>query len=469
MKHRDNPWRALKLIPTDDRLTQAAGLGTMVEVFEQSNLYRGFVECLPRRVSNRSFGAQRLALMQIASFLYGHECLQDIEEFRDDPLFEEALKGEVAAPRTLSDFLYDFEAEHIEKLTVYLSKMAHAIRRQLTSVQTDEHKPGVLHVSIDSTPHVQEGQKMEGLAWNYDGLWCLDSQMVFDELGFNHGLQLRPGNTKSGVDAEKLMVNALGRMKHGEEKWFSGDAAYCNQSVMKTALGLGAEFTLTANDATTGWKSGIESITNWEKWAYTADEVKRAGKKGKELPVIEVGSFLWEPSWSESLRFPIVVKRTWLTNDTSTKTQGSLFEPMEDVSSGQWEYYGVVTNMSLYAHKRQAVIERHNRRGNAENFIREEKYGYDLKHFPCQKLMANHAFGLLAMVAQNILRWIALIQRPDKPHFSKKLRRRFIFIPGKIIKHARQIVMKIPRKFYEEVMRLKEAWQSKPTPALDTC
>lgn len=35
--------------------------------------------------------------------------------------------------------------------------------------------------------------------------------------------------------------------------------------------------------------------------------------------------------------------------------------------------------------------------GNAENFIKEEKYGYDLKNFPCLKLNANYAYGLLAM------------------------------------------------------------------------
>jgi hypothetical protein len=113
----------------------------------------------------------------------------------------------------------------------------------------------------------------------------------------------------------------------------------------------------------------------------------------------------------------------------------------------------------------QGVVEFHNKRGNAENFIREEKYGYDLKHFPCLALSANHAYGLLAQVAHNILRWVAIIERPHKPHFSKKLRRRFIFIPGKVINHARQLCVKIPERFYQEVMRLKQAWTFEPCPS----
>jgi hypothetical protein len=34
-----------------------------------------------------------------------------------------------------------------------------------------------------------------------------------------------------------------------------------------------------------------------------------------------------------------------------------------------------VTNLSLYWHKLQEIMEFHAKRGNGENFIREEKYG----------------------------------------------------------------------------------------------
>ena len=107
-------------------------------------------------------------------------------------------------------------------------------------------------------------------------------------------------------------------------------------------------------------------------------------------------------------------------------------------------------------------MEYHHARGNAERFIKEEKYGFDFLHFPCLKLKANHAYLLLGMIAHNLLRWIALIEKPHKPHFSKKLRRRFIYIPGKVVRHARQIFLRIPKKFREEVNRIKEALTVKP-------
>src|SRR5713226_3992533 len=92
--------RRIKLVPTDERLTDATGLGTMVEVFDDSPLSKPFAECLPKRTSPRSHGSYRLGLIQLSSFLYGHDSLDDLEEFQDDPALEAVMKGETVAPRT---------------------------------------------------------------------------------------------------------------------------------------------------------------------------------------------------------------------------------------------------------------------------------------------------------------------------------------------------------------------------------
>jgi hypothetical protein len=448
--------RYVKYVLTKERLTDASGLGAMVEVFDRSSISREFAACLPKRKSPRSHGSYRLGLIQLSSFLYGHDTLDDLEEFQDDPALEAIMRGETVAPRTMGDFLRDFEPEHLSRLNGYLSRMAYRIRRQMVSVLPEAHKPSTApHLSIDTTSHEQRGEKMEGVAWNYDGKWCLDSQVIFDELGLSYGMQLRPGNTKSGDGAEALIESAFSPWGRDDEKYLSGDSAYCNQGVIRTCLGKRIHFTLTAHDGTTGWRSHVEGVTNWKKWEYSVDEVEKAERAGRSLPQVEVGSYLWAPSWAENIRLTVVVKRTWVEAKEAT-----LF------GDGHWEYYAIVTGMPMQRFTLQQVVEFHNKRGNAENFIREEKYGYDLKHFPCLALSANHAYGLLAQVAHNILRWVAIIERPHKPHFAKKLRRRFIFIPGKVIHHARQLCVKIPERFYKEVMRLKQAWMDTPIPSL---
>jgi hypothetical protein len=214
---------------------------------------------------------------------------------------------------------------------------------------------------------------------------------------------------------------------------------------------MGIAFSITAH-GNMNWESRVSEITNWESWRFSEDRIKEAAKKKTDLPIIEVGSFVHQPSWSENLRFFVLVKRTWVEKE-------DLF------GEGFWKYYGVITNRSLKTP--QELMEFHHKRGNAENFIREEKYGYDLKHFPCLKLSANHAYGLLAMVAHNFLRTIGILENPNKPKYARRLRYEFVNIPGHLIRHARGLTLKIPKIYERQVEQLKQAWRM-PTPSLNS-
>ena len=443
---------------TKRKLTSVAGLATLIEAFDQSVLKAPFNASLPERKSSRSQGAYRLGLIQLASFMRGHDCLADLEEFREDPMLFSLFKGETVSPRTMGDFLRDFEPEHLEKLSALLSRQGKSYRAQLEKMLKKQFKPQLApHLSIDSTAHLQSGVKMQGVAYNYKDEWCLDSQVIFDELGFAWDMELRSGNTKSGVGAGVQIRRAFFSYKFQDEKYLSGDAAYCNQEVMKTCLGVGAFFTLTANQATTGWQDHIAEIEKWEPWVYSTEELEEAFARGVTLPEIELGRFYWQPSWNEVLRLPVVVKR-----------QKYGVEEQLQLGQGIYKYYGVVTSLPLLSWSLQDVIEHHNKRGNAENFIREEKYGYDLKHFPCLELKANHAFGLLALTAHNILRWVSIHDNPSRPRFAKGLRRMFIEIPGIVVSHARLLVLRVSEAALKEVNRIREALELKPYPPVST-
>ena len=461
----------LKLGRTKDKLTMAAGLGTLLELFDGSPLKKHFISCLPERTSHRSVGSYQMALTLMAAFIYGYDCLEDLDHFRNDPKLSELFGNQTAAARTHGDFLRDFEPEHLENLNKFLNLMSRHIFIQMQSQLPEAFKPKKLIIDMDSTSHEQHGEKMEGLAFNYKNEWCLDSQVSFNQIGLCHGFQLRAGSTKSGVNAEALIRQSFADGKKQVERkfkfndFFRADGAYCKQDVIKTLVELGVLFTITAHDGTTNWKELLENTgVSWREWVYSKEEIDKASTRNVELPKIEVTRLYWTPKWSEKeeskLMFPILVKRTW-NKDREIELQkkgrqSSLFHDEGFKHENPWDYYGVVTNFPLdlsterivenqttsekiKRYSIQEVYEHHQKRGNAENFIKEEKYGYDLKHFPCLKLNANYAYGLLAMVAHNILRWVAIMTKPDKPHFSKKLRKHFIFIPGKIVHHARQV------------------------------
>lgn len=447
--------RSIDYLISKDRLTNFGGLKTLVEAFDKSPLRKPFEESLPERSSSRSQGSYRLGLIQLASFLYGHDCLADLERFRRDPYLTELMHGQSIAPRTMGDFLRDFEDENLQSLNKFLRLQSRAYRVQLEKMLKKQFKPKLTpHLFIDSTSHVQRGDKIEGVSYNYKNEWCLDSQLVFDELGFCWDMELRSGSTKSGVGAVEQIKRAFSDYKFRDEKYLSADSAYCNQEVIKTLLGLGVKFTLTANQATTGWENYIPEITNWQSWVYSKEEKEKVLLQERELPEIEVGSFHWRPSWNEALCFPVIVKRQKAKQ--------------LDLILGGYKYYGVVTNHSLFYESIQSVFEHHNRRGNAENFIKEGKYGYDLKHFPCLKMRANFAFGLFGFVAHNMLRWVSHHENPKHPPYAKYLREKYLIIPGKVVSHARHLALRIPEYFYKEVKKLEKALQWKPESALVT-
>jgi len=256
--------RPLKISKTKDQLTMAAGLGTLIELFDSSPLKKEFIACLPERTSHRSVGSYQMALTIMAAFLYGYDCLEDLDQFRNDPKLAELFGNQTAAARTHGDFLRDFDEIHLIKLNQFLNRMSRYIFEQMQIQLPEEFKPQELIIDVDSTSHEQHGEKMEGLAFNYKNEWCLDSQVSFNQIGLCHGFQLRPGNTKSGVDAESLIRQSfLDGKKQIERKFqfndfFRADSAYCKQDVIKALVDLGVLFTLTAHDGTTNWKDILE-------------------------------------------------------------------------------------------------------------------------------------------------------------------------------------------------------------------
>lgn len=465
--------KKIKIVPTDFKLTTASGLGTVLEIFDQSPLAVEFKKCLPERVSHRSAGSYLLALMVMAGHIHGVEALSDLAEIRQDPYLQGLFGDQTAAVRTIGDFLRDFTPEHIERLNLFLDRMSRTLFSSLQENFPERFED--LIIDMDSTYHEHFGEQIEGVTWNYKDEWSLETQVAFGSHGFCHGVLLRPGNTKSGTGAaeqlENLLADTLTQVERRRSKrfFFRADSAYCNQDVIKVCLKKGLLFTLTAHDGTTRWKSEFAGQgMDWAPWVYTDKEVEQAEERGRELPKVEVGRFLWQPSWSkETLLFPIIVKKTW--KPVKEKHQGDLFAPDTIVERGEWEYYAVVTNFDLTQWSLQEVLEHHAKRGNAENFVKEEKYNFKLKTFPCQKLLANHAWILLAQVAHNMIRWIALMDAPDRPHYAKKIRSKYVFVAGRLVSHAGQLILRVMKSSYERGLKmLKEGWRFPETMAAQT-
>lgn len=156
----------------------------------------------------------------------------------------------------------------------------------------------------------------------------------------------------------------------------------------------------------------------------------------------EIGSCVYRPKKArETLR---VVFLRALKSDEQRK---GLF------GDERYDYVAFVTNMGEHEMKNEDVVLWYRKRSDVENHIKELKGSFDLKHFPCQKLNANRAYGLIAAFAQNLVRYAAYIENPLTPHYAKVLRFRMLMLPVQVVKHARSVSFRFMTHHQEEIQR----------------
>ena len=117
----------------------------------------------------------------------------------------------------------------------------------------------------------------------------------------------------------------------------------------------------------------------------------------------------------------------------------------------EYEYFFFVTNTELPSEK---MVISYEKRGNAENYIKEAKYDMAVGHLLLKSFWANEAVFQMMMLSCNLF----LLFKFDFLGISefrqqiKTFRLKYVFLAWKIIRSARYVVMKLPEKYsYPEV------------------
>src|SRR5260370_20549661 len=115
-----------------------------------------------------------------------------------------------------------------------------------------------------------------------------------------------------------------------------------------------------------------------------------------------------------------------------------------NVEMGEGEVLGrggfIVTNLGL---PRGAVVRFYNKRGTAEQWIKEGKQATHWTRLSCHRFLANEArlqLSLLAYNLGNLWRRLALPKRIDAWSLTS-LQQRLVKTGGRLIKHARDYLL----------------------------
>jgi hypothetical protein len=109
-----------------------------------------------------------------------------------------------------------------------------------------------------------------------------------------------------------------------------------------------------------------------------------------------------------------------------------------------WRHHAFITDRT----EELALVEReHRQHAVVELAIRDHKEG-PLRHLPSGHYAANAAWCVIAALAANLARWVALLGlKHATPQATATLRRRLLVVPGRLVRHAGRLTLRLPARW----------------------
>ncbi len=396
---------SLKVNFQGSRVTSDGGLILIRELDERL----GFGELIEQhltdsRAQNARLPFADLLRQSVYSRLAGYEDVNDAERLCHDPTFRligsEKIWDRGAA---LTSRLQTFETEMLAEEDNFagLARLNRALIDRAEAM--DLGYRAVL--DMDSTEIPVYGEQEQGVYNGYFESTCFHPLLLFNREGDCLAAKLRPGNVHSAEGWEEVLLPEIERQQGmGKEVAFRADAAFAKPEIYEALEERGVKYAirLPANDS-------LERDI--------AELLPRPVGRPSKKPLVEYKGFLYQAaSWKMARRVVAKVEHH----------PGELFPRVGFI----------VTNLILPS---RAVVRFYNKRGTAEQWIKEGKQAVKMTRLSCHRFRSNEVRLWLSVIAYNLgnlWRRLALPQRIGNWSLTS-LQQRLVKTGGRLVKHAR--------------------------------
>jgi len=399
---------------TDEALTVHTGLSLFYAMAEALEIPRTLDECVKVKQRESGYPESEHILALAANAFVGNDYLEDLEALREDVAIQRAIgRKDLPDPTTAGDFCRRFTLGHllqVNRAFGEIEKRVYEQRREVTHWTVD----------VDAKVHEVYGEKKEGAAKSYNGIYSLQPMYGFvHETDEMIHCELRSGNTHPGAGG----TGFLRRMKRKlpstvKTMHLRSDSALYTKNVVEFCEEEKWTFTITA-DQTGPLMKRIEALP------------ESAWKKDPKEASLSYGEVQYQPvKWAHPYRY--LVRRE---KKVPKSGQSALFEVM------RFSYYVIVTNRE---EEIQEVLKLHDKRGMSERRIAQFTNEF-LFHLPMEGFMSNWVYLLCAQLAYNVSLWIRDLVLPPfyrKKHI-KRIRRTIGLIASKVTHGGHQVRLKI--------------------------
>jgi hypothetical protein len=292
-------------------------------------------------------------------------------------------------------------------------------------------RPQRLVIDLDSTIAPVHGHKKAGARYGHTRVLGYHPLLATSaETGEVIHARLRHGAANTQYGCKRFFCEAIARCRragHEGEFLVRADAGFLSYELLRAILRHGGHFSVSAT-MQAHVRAAIEAIdeAHWTPIAYpgsgraeiaeTAIAVDAKHRRGRD-PLPE--------------RLRLVVRR--VLNHDPDHPQQPLFE--------DYRYFPILTSR---ADDLALVEAEHRDHAQVELVIRDLKDA-GLAHVPSGRIYANMAWLVLASLAHNLQRWVALLglgERRITQH--RTIRNRYLAIPGRLVTHARRWRLRLP-------------------------
>jgi len=354
----------------------------------------------------------RKVMSLVSAMCLGADCIDDCDVLRSGQT-RAVLGHTVVAPSTLGTFLRAFTFGHVRQLDRVLGET-------LSRAWAAGAGPGDERLVVDVDSFVGEvyGYDKQGAGYGYT-----------HKRGYHPILATRAGT------GEVLHIRA----RKGSANTSRGALRFMEELIPRVArAGANGPKLLRADSGF--WNNKIMARLQAAGWTYSIGITQQKHVKAAIAGIPEQD---WQPLTDYPETGEAQIAQTMLGSQRlivrRTRLVGAQAELWPD-----WRHHAFLTNRT---DPLEEVEAEHRQHAVVELAIRDLK-DQALAHFPSGKFHANAAWTVIAALAHNLLRWTTLIGLPDTViPTARTLRRRLLSIPGRIVRTARQVTLRMPARW----------------------
>jgi len=446
----------------DRSLTANAGLAVVSELCGRLGVIGALDAAVgPIKQRDRGFGAGELLCGIAAAQLAGEDFLTGLDRQRAD------VAGQLIAPvpglasttaAGLARRITPAQWEAVERgMAAVTGRMLDFLPAERAAALAD----GPVTIDLDTTDVEVYGRKKRGVAYNHQGqrvgrphvaAWAETEIVLAADLG--------DGTDDPRATAPDLLRRALAALpvaaRHSGRVALRADAGYFAGQLARAAHDERIAFAIGAKRIAPLWRllAGIAE----DDW-HDAIEMDNA-----QVAVAEYCPDWW-PANTRLLVRRVALDPAQVSADPRSRRRRTLHPdqralPIPELAQAGpvYAYSFILTNLDVSTPS-QAVAAEHwyRHRTTVENIFRDSKLGAALRHLPSGYPQVNLAWMWGALLAATMAAWLhqltALTAGEDILHghgvrggkaMIATLRRRLIAVPGRLVRHARHLVLRLP-------------------------